>query len=220
MSRYPDPICFDLCPGEILEEIATAPSLGIGIRTRALRYSREVEPASLFIADSEWVSLPATGLSVDPKKVCGIHARRGRIEFDFNPAHHRLDLSPGPELLDHLVLCHTVGAISDATLISARRAARPTLNPCPCCRKAAAERRANPESLPLFQILENTPRFHLKIQTPSFDISHHLSLRSMSTHRGFINLLASDGTAVRIDAGFIHCLLIQRLRIGGEIRPT
>ena len=220
MTSEDDAIRLKNCPAPILEELSQAPTIGLTARTRALHYSRQVEPASLVLAATDQITLPTAGLSIDPRRLGEIHAHHGRIELDFKPRTTRLELTPPPDLLQDIVLSHTAGLTPGSHLLSRRRAARQSFIPCPCCRDAAAQRRAHPEHHPLFSILSSSPQVQLHIPGPSCSISHPFHLHNLSAAKGKICMAAEDGTRLTIDAGFIHCLLIQPIRTDAESRSA
>lgn len=226
---HPDPMLLDNQVLPLLGCLSTAPSLSLEARTRAAHLKVTGDPNSALLEEPKHVSLPALGLLLHHQQVSSIHAvnHRGnpdaRFELDFHQSDRRLDISPhDPRLFNSLTACFGDRTIPAAALAAIRRAARPTLRICPCCRRAAAKRAAEPDKHPLSgiftQAMNDGGELQLRIENPSFSLATLFRPDTLEHSFGLVRARQGESTVFQASLSLVHCLRLRTVRTDGETR--
>jgi len=96
---------------------------------------------------------------------------------------------------------------------------RPSI--CPCCAKAAEDRRKNPENNPLSRVfcqaIEQGMTLHCQLSSIAFRFTREIAPGHLIFQNGHITLTSQDGCSMlEIDPGFCHSLTLHRRCIDAE----
>lgn len=223
---------------EIFERLAEIGMLCVRAKNLTGELVAIADPAGLAMESGDSLLFPGLGLSMMRERVAGLHALRmaslpqnpGILELDFTQGRFPLAFALPDELADgarlrEFVADFCVEEVEIMELLRWRDALTAPVEACPCCKAAAAERRARPDLHPLAPILADLVELqlpmHCRIRGDGFDFSRFIEPRRLSFDGGAITLNDDSGECVlRVDPAQAHALWVLPLCSDGETRSS